>query len=464
HVECWEKLWSHSEVEITGDEYAETALNYSLYHLHSIAPRHTDSLSIPARGLSGQTYKGAVFWDTEMFMLDFFLMTDPETAKILMKYRIDTLGGAMKKAASYGYDGAFYAWESQEGGYDACSDYNVTDVFTGRPMRTFFKDKQIHISAAVVYGICRYVEWTGDRSILDHNGVKTVIECAKFYYSALLKHVSGKDVYELHDVIGPDEYHERVNNNGYTNRMAKFTFENAVKVIEAARDEGTLPKEYDGQKLIEQFKDAAEKIYIPVASEEPGHKGVIPQFDGYFEKEDATLEQVRSRILNEKEYWGGAYGIASDTQIIKQADVVTWLNLFSFEHDKEELRTNWEYYEPRTEHGSSLSAGMYSMLACKIGEPDRAYPFFIKSASSDLKGGGKEWAGLIYIGGTHPAAAGAAYMTAVEGFAGIAIENGKPVCHPSLPRSIKAMKFKIFYKGQEYLVNIDGDKGSIEGL
>ena len=363
HKKCWDELWKHSEVIIKGDSNAMQAVNYSLYHLHSIAPRHTESLSIPARGLSGQTYKGAVFWDTEMFMLDFFLMTDPATARILMKYRIDTLEGALQKAAHYGYEGAFYAWESQEGGYDACTDYNVTDVFTGRPQRTYFKDKQVHISAAVVYGILRYVEWTGDESLLDTKGVKTIVECAKFYYSLLL-HSLTKDYYEIRDVIGPDEYHERINNNGYTNRMAKFTLEKAAEVVKKAMADGKLPAEYDGEELLRRFQDGAEKLFLPKPSEDAAHRNVIEQFDGYFDMEDATLEEVRSRLLHEKEYWGGAYGVASHTQIIKQADVVTWLNLFSQEYDEEVLRANWAYYEPRTEHGSSLSAGMYAMLAC----------------------------------------------------------------------------------------------------
>lgn len=463
HKKCWEELWQHSEVIIKGDCNAMQAVNYSLYHLHSIAPRHTDSLSIPARGLSGQTYKGAVFWDTEMFMLDFFLMTDPATARVLMKYRIDTLEGALQKAAHYGYEGAFYAWESQEGGYDACTDYNVTDVFTGRPMRTYFKDKQVHISAAVAYGILRYVEWTGDESLLDEKGVKTIVECAKFYYSLLL-HGLTKDYYEIHDVIGPDEYHERINNNGYTNRMAKFTMEKAAEIVEKAMAAGTLPAEYDGSELIARFRDGADKLFLPTPEKDGEHKDIIEQFDGYFQMEDASLAEVKSRLLHEKEYWGGANGVASHTQIIKQADVVTWLNLFSQEYEASVLRANWEYYEPRTEHGSSLSAGMYAMLACKIGEPDRAYPFFLKSAMSDLKGGGKEWAGLVYIGGTHPAAAGAAYMTAVEGFGGICLENGKLVCKPSLPSTIQGMQFHIYYMGQEYEVKIEGKEGWVTAI
>lgn len=255
--------------------------------------------------------------------------------------------------------------------------------------------------------------------------------------------------------------HERVNNNGYTNRMAKLTMEKAAWTVKKAMEEGTLPEGYDGELLYAQFCEGAEKLYLPQPGSVPGYENVIEQFDGYAGLEDATLAEVRGRLLHEKEYWGGANGVASHTKIIKQADVVTWLNLFSKEYSEEVLRDNWNYYEPRTEHGSSLSAGMYAMLACKIGEADKAYPFFMKSARADLTTGGKEWAGLVYIGGTHPAAAGAAYMTAVEGFAGITIEDGQLVCHPSLPGGITSMQFAVYYKGQRYQIQIQGKEAQI---
>ncbi len=464
HITWWEQKWLDSQVEIEGDDDAMKALNYSLYHLHSIAPRHSKSLSIAARGLSGQTYKGAVFWDTEMFILDFFLYTEPAVAKTLLKYRIDTLQGAINKAKEYGYQGAFYAWESQEGGFDACSDYNVTCVFTKRPMRTFFRDKQIHISAAIVSGIMRYVEITGDYSILEEGGMETVIECARFYYDLLIKKVNGS-VYELHDVIGPDEYHERINNNGYTNRMAKYTFEKAVELLN-----GTIPvskeirekidAKYDGLNLGAKFKDASEHIYVP----QPNENGIIPQFDGYFELEDVSVETVKKRLLHEKEYWGGAYGVASHTQIIKQADIVTWLALFADDFSKEILQKNWEYYEPRTEHGSSLSACMYAWLACICGMPQKAYPFFMKSATADLKGGGKQWAGLVYIGGSHPAASGGAYMNAIHGFAGVTFKNGKIKVNPSLPDHWKRMKFTLCYQSEKYVIDIKENEVQINML
>lgn len=461
HKDFWEKKWSVSEVLIEGDDEAMEALNYSLYHLHSIAPRHSDSLSIAARGLSGQTYKGAVFWDTEMFMLDFFLFTEPEVAKTLLKYRIDTLSGAKDKAKNYGFDGAFYAWESQEGGYDACSDYNVTDVFTGRPMRTFFKDKQIHISAAVVYGIMRYTEFTGKQDLLIEGGAEVILECAKFYYSLLTKKVN-RETYDLLDVIGPDEYHERVNNNAYTNRMAKFTLDAAIKMLE---EETAIPEKRiektEAKELLSKFLDAADHLYIPLPNTETG---VIEQFDGYEQLEETTVSEVKGRLLHEKEYWGGAYGVASHTKVIKQADVVTMINLFSKDYDVDTLYKNWAYYEPRTEHGSSLSACMYSMLACKCDMADKAYPFFIKSAKADLQDGGKQWAGLIYIGGTHPAASGGAYMTAVEGFGGIHIEDGKLKANARLPKGWSKLSFKIYYKGDLHQITITEEETNIEKI
>ncbi|NLM75485.1 MAG: glycoside hydrolase family 65 protein [Clostridiaceae bacterium] len=460
HIEKWEERWKVSEVFIEGHKEAMEALNYSIYHLISVAPRHSKSLSIPARGLSGQVYKGAVFWDTEMFMLDFFLYTDPQVARTLIKYRIDTLDGAIRKARYYGYDGAFYAWESQETGDDACSDYNVVDVFTKRPVRTYFKDKQIHISSAIVRGIMRYIEITGDKTILDEGGAETIIECAKFYYSLLLKRLN-RNVYELHDVVGPDEYHERVNNNGYTNRMAKYTFDMAVEVLSSVKNlepetAKRLKNKYKVSQLIKSFTDASKHIYIP----QPDKNGIIEQFDGYMKLEDASLEEVRSRLLDEKEYWGGANGVASHTRIIKQADVVTWLAMFPDDFPHEILLANWRYYEPRTEHGSSLSACMYGLLACRCGMPEKALPFFMKSARADLEGTGKEWAGLIYIGGTHPAAAGGAYMTAVNGFGGIYFEEEKLKAKPQLPPNWQKLRFNIYYKGKLHRVEVD-QKGGV---
>ena len=464
HIAAWEKVWAVGAVEIEGDAVSQDCLNYSLYHLNSIAPRGGKPLSIPARGLSGQTYKGAIFWDSELFILDYFLYTQPEVARSMVRYRIDTLPGALAKAKHYGWKGAFYAWESQEGGFDGCSDYNVTDVFTGRPMRTFFKDKQVHISAAVARAIMAHVEVTGDKTILAQGGAETVLECARFYHSLLLRYAD-KELWEIHDVIGPDEYHERVNNNAYTNEMARRTMLWAGEAASLLRQAdpaayAAFAAKTGAEALLPELEKAAAALYIP----KPNAAGVIEQFDGYFDLEDTTVEAVRSRLKDPREYWGGAYGVASQTQIIKQADVITMLELCHKDYSPEVLKANWDYYCPRTEHGSSLSACMYALAACRWGGAEEALPFFLKSARADWDGGGKQWAGLVYIGGTHPAASGGAWKVFAQGFAGLETEAGKPVIHPQLPKKWKRVRFICQVGGETYRVTVTHEKGEIEKL
>jgi trehalose/maltose hydrolase-like predicted phosphorylase len=465
HQKRWEKIWRTGDVVIEGDEYAQRCLRYSLYQLHIIAPRHRNEsgkpLSIPARGLSGQTYKGAIFWDTEMFIAPYFLVTEPELAAQFIRYRIDTLEGAKRKAAEYGYRGAFYAWESQETGDDACTDFNVTDVFTGRPVRTYFRDKQIHISADIVYAIKKYIDFTGDVSILSQGAMELILEVSRFYLSWLY-YSPEKRRYEVLDVIGPDEYHERVNNNAFTNRMVRLS-------LEAARDYAALLEKEAPEfihTLIEKlsFKEdmafinrALPELYMPA----PGSDGVIEQFDGYFRLEDCTLEDVRSRIKDPREYWGTQSGAAYPTRIIKQADVVTMLTLFDGDHPEEVHRANLGFYEKRTEHGSSLSACMYALLACRTGDSEKAYPYFIKSAEIDITGNSKHFAGLVYIGGTHPAASGGAWMTAVEGFCGFTLEDGEIRIRPRLPRGWKKVIFTLVRQDTRYEVTVTREGYSI---
>lgn len=291
-----------------------------------------------------------------------------------------------------------------------------------------------------------------------------VIECARMYRSLLIRYAD-KPYYEIHDVVGPDEYHERVNNNTYTNRMAAYVFESTLMLLDIFTERypdsvSKIDETYDLEQTIAMLSDSAENIFI----REPDEKGIIEQFDGYNALEDVSVDTVRSRLLNTREYWGGAYGVATGTKIIKQADVVAMLSIFKDDYSSDILRKNFEYYEPRTEHGSSLSACMYALLACYIGDSDLAYPFFMKSAKADLKKGGKEWAGLIYIGGTHPAAQGGSWIAAVKGFAGISERNGELVCHPSLPNAWKGMSFKLQYRNKIYMINIAGENGIIKVL
>jgi len=465
HEKIWAELWQKSDVVIEGDEEAQRALRYSLYHLLVIAPYHTRATSIPARGLSGQVYKGAIFWDTEMFMFPFFLHTNPAVARTLLEYRVAGLPGAREKAQQYGYEGAFYAWESQENGFDACTHFNVTNVFTGRPTRTFFRDKQIHISGDIPLAFREYCRVTGDTSLLLEGGAEVIYECARFLLSWSYYHPT-KQRYELLDVTGPDEYHERVNNNYYTNVLARYTLETALWVHETlesahpAAHRQILERSKLGD-ILPKIREMAQKLYVP---EPDGKTGVIPQFDRYFTLEDVSLAELNARKQHPNEYLGGGEGLAVWTQILKQADVVLTLSTFADRYSTEVKRANWKYYEPRTEHGSSLSACSYSIVAAEIGEADFAYRYFMKTATIDITGKSKQYVGDLFIGGTHPAANGGAWLAVIRGFCGVLdTEHGVSIT-PRLPSQWQKVVIPYKYGKNSYEISVEHGRASVRVL
>lgn len=463
HAALWADRWDTCDIQIEGDAAAEQALRFSMYHLLSIAPTHTERASIPARGLSGQVYKGAIFWDTEIFMLPFFSYLFPSIARNLLMYRCHTLDGARRKAKEYGYRGAFYAWESQDTGDDACTLFNITDVFTNRPMRTYFRDKQIHISADVVYALWNYYEITQDESILLDGGAEVICECARFLLSTLYFNRE-KRRYESLDVTGPDEYHERVNNDAYTNVLTGHTFEVCLKLADLLRRkhpdfaEG-LFEALDFERDLGAIEEIAAALYVPQPDDV---SGLIPQFDGYFGMEDIALGDLLLRKLHPHEYLGGGSGLATTTQVIKQADVVLMMNLFPERFSQNVKARNWSYYEPRTEHGSSLSACAYAMVAAQIGKIDWAYKYFMKTATIDLEGEGKQYVGTLYIGGTHPAANGGAWMAAVFGLCGIRCVDDRISIKPRLPDHWGSVTVRLTFRGQKMVIRMSKEDIAIE--
>ncbi len=457
HNAQWAKKWACCDVIIDGDNEAQQALRYSIFQLLTVAPVGGSANSIPARALSGQVYKGAIFWDTEMFMFPLFLYTYPEKAVELMRYRIKTLDGARRKAKTEGagFKGAFYAWESQETGDDACTYFNIGDPFTKRDLRTHFRDKQVHISGDVAIAMWEYFKLTGDDSLLLEGGAEVILECARFYYSyAYFK--KDKNRYEILDVIGPDEYHERVNNNAFTSMVAKTTFEIANATVKYLKQEhpdelNALVQKIDIASELPLFAEAADLLYVPQPDEKTG---VIEQFDAYYKLKDTTVEELKAKMIHPNEYLGAGQGLAVPTKVIKQADVVLMLSLFGDRYSKEIKQANWEYYEPRTEHGSSLSACAYAMVAADIGKLDWAYRYFLKTAKIDLEARYKVYVGTIFMGGSHPAANGGAWMTAVFGFGGVKAGEGQVVINPRLYKKWKSLQFNIVYKGDRFSIKI----------
>ena len=457
HNAQWAKKWERCDVTIDGDDEAQQALRYSIFQLLIVAPVNGSGNSIPARALSGQVYKGAIFWDTEMFMFPFFLHTYPEKAVELMRYRIKTLDGARRKAKTegVGFKGAFYAWESQETGDDACTYFNIGDPFTKRDLRTHFRDKQVHISGDVAIAMWEYFKLTGDDSLLLEGGAEVILECARFYYSyAYFK--KDKNQYEILDVIGPDEYHERVNNNAFTSMVAKATFEIANATVNYLKRKhpgklNALVKKINIAKELPLFVEAAELLYVP----QPDKKtGVIEQFDAYFKLKETTVEELKARMIHPNEYLGAGQGLAVPTKVIKQADVVLMLSLFKDRYSKEIKKANWEYYEPRTEHGSSLSACAYAMVAAEFGNLDFAYNYFLKTAKIDIEAKYKVYVGTIFMGGSHPAANGGAWMTAVFGFGGVKAGEEHVAINPRLYKKWTNLQFNMVYKGDRFNIKI----------
>jgi kojibiose phosphorylase len=464
HDAAWADKWARSDVIIEDDETSQHALRYSIFQLLIAAPVDGSANSIPARALSGQVYKGAVFWDTEMFMFPFFLHTSPGKAAELLRYRIRTLPGARRKALTEGtgFRGAFYAWESQETGDDACTYFNIGDPLTKRELRTHFRDKQVHISGDVAIAIWEYFKVTGDDSVLLDGGAEVILECARFYYSyAYFK--KEKNRYEVLDVIGPDEYHERVNNNAFTNMVAKATFEIACAVVSYMAERHTealaaLVKKIGIAKELPLFAEASRLLYVPEPDPETG---LIEQFDGYFNLKDVPVEEVKAQRIHPDEYLGAGQGLAVPTQVIKQADVVMMLNLFKDRFGRDVKKANWDYYEPRTEHGSSLSACAYAMVAAECGDLDFAYKYFLKTAKLDLEAQYKVYVGTVFMGGSHPAANGGAWMTAIFGFGGVATGPEHVTINPRLYPGWKSLAFRLAYKGDGFAVHITHDTVTI---
>jgi trehalose/maltose hydrolase-like predicted phosphorylase len=455
----WEQHWKLADIELKGDDAAQLGIRNCIYHLISSRP-YADHQSISTRGLSGQGCKGSICWDTDIFMLPFFLNTDPESARKIVMYRALTLEGAKRKASKYGYTGAFFAWESQDSGDEACSDYNITDALTKAPIRTYFNQKQIHISADVVFAFDQYIETTGDLTVLEDGGLETVIECARFYQSFVTWKPDQK-IFVCNDVIGPDEYHEGVNNNAFTNHMIMNTFKVMFKFIKMMREYNS--EFVRGLIARKGYTEEITKMHVierELLQQLPDKRGIIEQFDGYHDLEEVSLDNMVSRIDNPSEYLGGKYGKATPTKIIKKADVIAMMALFPDEFSKRVKLANWDYYEPKAERGSSLSDAFHAIVGSEIGKSDEAYDYFMHSVTVDITGKEKNYNGSIYVGGTHPGASGGSYMALIYGFAGLKREGLYLKAETRLPKNISELRFKCLHRGKiaQVLVRANGAK------
>ncbi len=461
HSLKWSELWNSYDIQIQGNDRDQTLTRFNLYHNIIHTPTHA-LLPVGARGLSCQAYQGAAFWDQEIFNLPMYLYTNPAIAKNILMYRYQTLEGARGKARKLGYRGAFYAWISGKTGAELCPDFFFKDVISGRKIRNHFNCWQIHVSPDIAYTIWRYYEVTGDKQFLQQYGAEMMLDISLFLMSRSFYNVD-KQRYEFIRLLGPDEYHENVDNNVFTNYQARYVIEKTLDVVGQLKAERpdhlqqVLEKLDVSEEVLSTFEDMVRKIYVKV----PNNDGVIEQFDGYFDLEDVRPEILKGRLIDKSEYWGWPNGVAVHTQVLKQADLIQLFVLHD-DFDQELLKTNFDYYEPRTEHGSSLSPAMYSIIASKIGYRDMAYKYFVKSCTVDLYNTNKAVSGGTFIGGIHTASCGAVWQMLVFGFAGFSEHHDTLYFKPSLPKDWHQIRFKLHHRLNFVHVTIDREQIVLE--
>ncbi|TVR26793.1 MAG: glycoside hydrolase family 65 protein [Ilumatobacter sp.] len=453
---AWSRFWEHSDVRIEGDVRAQAALRFCLYHNRIATPAHSDRLPVGARGLSCQAYQGAAFWDQEIFNLPAFLFTEPDIARNLLVYRWRTLDGARRKAKRLGYDGAFYAWISGDTGDELCPDFFFVDVLTGRPIRNHFNDWQIHVSPDISYTVWRFWKLTADWEFMVDHGAEMLFEVARFCHSFVLYN-EHRDRYECRQLLGPDEWHENVHNDAYTNHLVHMALSHAIDAIALfeRRDPGALDALFERLDLdesdIEAWHRVRDRLHLPAPHPETG---VIEQFDGFFDLEECWPEDLDDRVIDHGEYWGHPNGVAVFTQVSKQPAV---LQLFHLDHTLplEIQGANYSYYEPRCAHGSSLSHSVHALVATRLGLLDEAYRYFWQTATIDLLSTSKAVVGGTFIGGIHTAACGGAYQAAVFGFGGLDALEGTLVLNPRLPPEWEALEFEVVLRRQRASVRAE---------
>jgi trehalose/maltose hydrolase-like predicted phosphorylase len=446
HEAAWAARWRRGDVEIEGDDAARRALRFAIYHLNGAANPTDEHVSIGARALTGDDYRGHVFWDTEIYLLPFYIATWPEAARSLLMYRFHTLAGARAKAAGMGWRGALYAWESADTGAETTpehaigADGEVIDILCGR--------HEQHISADVAYAVWQYWRATADETFLLAAGAEILLETARFWSSRAGMEPDGRC--HVRDVIGPDEYHERIDDNAFTNVMARWNIERAIEVVALLRARWPARWAELASRLALDDGELARwaGTAATIATGFDPATGLFEQFAGFHALETIDLANYASRTVPMDVILGRER--MRRCQVIKQADVVALLGLLPEVFPGPAAAANFQYYEPRCSHGSSLSRAMHGFVAARLGLSDMALRLFRQTAAIDL-----DDAHAALDGGIHIAALGGVWLTAVCGFGGLSLAGDTPAIDPRLPPGWHGMGFRFQWRGRSVWVRID---------
>ncbi|MDH5200582.1 MAG: glycoside hydrolase family 65 [Candidatus Bathyarchaeota archaeon] len=439
HAEAWERRWETADVEVEGNRQVQLGIRFGLYHLMIAGNPDDERASIGARTLSGTAYRGHVLWDTDIFVLPFFVFTHPATARALLMYRYHTLPQARREAKQHGYRGALYAWESATSGAESAPEEAVLPSGDTIPILT--GQYEDHIAADVPYAVWQYWRATDDTDFFTKAGAEVMLECARLWASRA--EADRENRYHIRRVIGPDEYHEIVDDNAYTNAMARWTLERGAETAD-----------WLTRNSPERFADLAKRIGLSpdepknwrrvaaglVTGFDPATR-LFEQFEGYFTLDDIDISPYRGRPVALDVVLGKER--ISRLQVIKQADVLMLLHLLADEFDGETLEANFRYYEPRTGHGSSLSPAIHALLAARLVDTALAQHYFDESARIDLE----NQVGAA-AGGIHAATYGGLWQAVVFGVAGMKVGEEGLSFDPHLLPGWRRLRFSVLWRGR----------------
>jgi len=441
HREAWQQAWRRSDVRVDGDLDAQRALRFAVYHLVSAADPDDPWVSIGARGLTGGGYGGHVFWDTEVYMLPFFVWTWPEAARALLMYRFHTLPAARARAAKMGYRGALYAWESADTGEDVTPRMFATP--DGRILLVHTGEREHHISADVAWAVWTYWQTTGDDAFLLEAGAEIVIETARFWASRARRADDGSC--HIDGVEGPDEYHDLVDDDAFTNGMARWNLERGAEL--ARRTAQRWPERWRelasrlelGDDEPDRWREIAARLHLVV---DPS-TGLIEQFRGYFDLEPLDLAPYARRRTPMPVLLG--HERIARSQILKQPDVVMLLYLLWDRFPPAVREANFRFYDARTDHGSSLSPPVHAAVAARLGDVVLAERYFRQTMAIDFDDDMGNAAAGVHVG-----ALGGLWQAAVFGFAGLEAGARGPVLRPHLPPRWKRLSFAVQWRGERH--------------
>lgn len=447
HCAVMEKKWQVSDVIIDGDIKAQQGIRYNIFQLNGSYTGEDPRLNLGPKGFSGEKYGGSTYWDTEAFCLPFFLYTNAGIARNLLYYRYLHLEKARENAARLGLRGALYPMVTMDG--EEC--HNEWEI-------TF---EELHRNGAIAYAIYNYTNYTGDRSYLEDYGIEEIVEISRFYASRVT-YQPRKDQYMLLNVTGPNEYENNINNNWYTNHIATWTMEFTLSSLDELKAD--KPGRYKDlcEKLCltatetEKWHQIIEKMYYPYIKE----SNLFEQQDQYMDKEQMLVKDIPPEELPLNKHWSWDRILRSC--FIKQADVIQLFYFFPDKYDVDTIRCNFDFYEPRTVHESSLSPSVYSIIASKISYKEKAYELYLRTARLDLDNYNDDTED-----GIHLTSMTGSWLAIVQGFAGVLVKNGRLTMSPRIPVCWNGYCFRIDFRGSRLQIRITTDNikiNLIEGI